>query len=375
MPDGTQPSTTVEAPATVVGGRRPTTTPPRLRVVQWGTGNVGRRSLREVVRHPHLELVGLRVHDAAKVGVDAGALCGEPPTGVLATDVDAEILALRPDCVLYMPGVLDLDAVCTLLAAGVDVVTTRGELAVDGSRLGPADRQRVLDACAAGRSSVHATGSSPGFITETFPLALLSLQRNPTALAVWEFADMSRRDSPQMVFDLMGFGRPPRPVPEGRVRHLLADFGVSLALLAQAAGWDVDTWRGTGDVAVARTDVTTAAGPLAAGTVGAQRTTIVGLEGGVERISFTACWYLTPDLDPAWDLGATGWRVHLDGEAPFALDLAFPIPLEDLNAWTPAYTANRPVNAVHAVHAARPGILSVLDLPSLAPAPTVVADA
>lgn len=362
-------ATTVEVPAAEVGGRRPDGPPPRLRVAQWATGNVGRRALREVIRHPHLELVGVRVYDPGKVGCDAGSLCGEDPTGVRATDSDADILALRPDCVLYMPAVLDLDVVCALLAAGTDVVTTRGELAVDGSRLGAADRQRVVDACAAGRSSVYATGSSPGFITETFPLALLSLQRQPSALAIWEFADMSRRDSPRMIFDLMGFGRPPGPAPEGRVRHLLADFGVSLSLLAQTAGWDVDVWRGTGEVAVARRAVATAAGPLAAGTVAAQRTTVVGLERGAERISFTACWYLTADLDPVWDLGATGWRVRLDGEAPFALDLAFPVPLDDLNEWTPAYTANRPVNAVHAVHAAAPGILSVLDLPTVTPVP------
>ena len=360
----------MEVPAEAVGGRRPEEPPPRLRVVQWATGNVGRRALREVIRHPDLELVGVRVHDPGKVGVDAGLLCGEAPTGILATASDAQILALRPDCVLYMPAVLDLDVVCALLAGGTDVVTTRGELAVDGSRLDPADRRRVAEACAAGHSSVYATGSSPGFITETFPLALLSLQRNPTALAIWEFADMSRRDSPRMIFDLMGFGRPAGPAPEGRIRHLLADFGVSLALLAQAAGWAIDTWRASGDVAVARHDVTTAAGPLAAGTVAAQRTTIVGTEDGSERISFTACWYLTPDLDPAWDVGATGWRVRLDGEAPFAVDLAFPVPPEELDDWTPAYTANRPVNAVHAVHAAPPGILSALDLPSLAPNPS-----
>ena len=57
-----------------------------LRVVQWSTGNVGRSSLRCIIRHPDLELVGVYVHSADKVGVDAGELCGLPATGVLATD-------------------------------------------------------------------------------------------------------------------------------------------------------------------------------------------------------------------------------------------------------------------------------------------------
>ncbi len=336
--------------------------------MQWATGNVGRRALREVIRHPGLDLVGVRVYDPTKVGRDAGTLCGEAPTGVLATDSDDAILALDADCVLYMPAALDLDLLCALLQSGTDVVTTRGELAVDGSRLGPTDRARVLEACATGGTSVYATGSSPGFITEILPFAFLSLQRRPTAVRIWEFADMSKRDSPQMIFDLMGFGRPPGASPEGRVRHLLGDFAVSLSLLADAAGWSIDTWRGSGDVALARGDTRTAAGTLTAGTVGAQRTTIVGLQDGSEKVAFTACWYLTRDLDHDWDLGATGWRMQVDGEAPFSLDLAFPVPLEDLNDWTPAYTANRPVNAVPYVRAAAPGILTALDLPIVVPA-------
>ena len=37
-----------------------------IRVIQWTTGNVGRRSVRAIVRHPHLELVGVYAHGAEK---------------------------------------------------------------------------------------------------------------------------------------------------------------------------------------------------------------------------------------------------------------------------------------------------------------------
>ena len=46
---------------------------PRYRVVQWATGNTGQRALREVIRHPNLDLVGVLVYDDAKDGVDAGS--------------------------------------------------------------------------------------------------------------------------------------------------------------------------------------------------------------------------------------------------------------------------------------------------------------
>ena len=46
------------------------------RVVQWATGNIGARSLRGVIEHPDLDLVGVYVYSDAKAGVDAGELCG-----------------------------------------------------------------------------------------------------------------------------------------------------------------------------------------------------------------------------------------------------------------------------------------------------------
>ena len=53
-----------------------------LRVVQWTTGNIGRRSLHAIIGRPDLELVGVYAHGEEKVGRDAAELCGRPePTG------------------------------------------------------------------------------------------------------------------------------------------------------------------------------------------------------------------------------------------------------------------------------------------------------
>ena len=100
----------------------------------------------------------------------------------------------------------------------------------------------------------------------------------------------------------------------------------------------------------------------------AQRNTIIGRSDGVDVIHFPAHWYCTPDVDPEWELRPTGWRVQVQGDAPFDVDLTFPIPLDDLASFTPAYTANRPVNAIPYVCAAAPGILSTTDLPPITPA-------
>ena len=131
------------------------------RVVQWTTGNVGQRSVRAVVAHPDLELVGCYAWSADKVGRDVGELCGIDPVGVAATDDVDALLALRPDCVVYNPMWPDVDELVRILEAGVNVVSTAAF--INGRGLG-ADRDRIVDACERGGSSMFGTGISPGFV-------------------------------------------------------------------------------------------------------------------------------------------------------------------------------------------------------------------
>ena len=190
------------------------------------------------------------VYSDTKVGIDAGELCGIDPTGVAATrDID-EILALDPDCVLYMPRSLDVDEVCRLLARGINVVTTRGEFHHPPS-IDPTVRRRVEQACEQGSASIHSTGSSPGFITEAVPLVLTSIQRTLDGLTIDEFADLSQRDSPDLLFSIMGFGTPPAEIDERRLSHGRTSFGPSLRLVADALEMPLDDVEANGEVAVA----------------------------------------------------------------------------------------------------------------------------
>jgi 2,4-diaminopentanoate dehydrogenase len=129
--------------------------------VQWTTGNVGKQSAIAIAPNPDLELAGCYAWSPDKVGRDVGELCGVEAFGVTAThDVDA-LLALRPDCVVYNPMWPSTDELVRILGAGVNVVTTAAF--INGRRLGP-DRNRLVEACQRGRSSLFGTGISPGFV-------------------------------------------------------------------------------------------------------------------------------------------------------------------------------------------------------------------
>jgi 4-hydroxy-tetrahydrodipicolinate reductase len=353
----------------------PTAATPTYRVAQWATGNIGSRSLRAVIEHPQLDLVGVHVHAGDKAGRDAGELCGLGATGVVATtDID-EIIASRPDCVLYMQQGCDMEAICALLEAGANVVTTAGEFHHPTS-MDPALRARVEAACARGDASIHSTGSSPGFISEALPLVLTSIQRRLDRLRIEEHADLSSRNTPGLLFDLMGYAKDPASFDPGRWVHGAQSFGPTLRQLGDALGLPLDAIESTGEVATATRTVEIAAGTIPAGTVAAQRMTVSGLRGGEVLLSFSANWYCSTHIDADWDLHPTGWRVVVDGDCPLDVGLRFAVPLDHMAETTPGYTANRAVNAVPFVCEAPHGIQTTVDLPQvvadLAGGPTVI---
>ena len=335
------------------------------RVVQWATGNVGSHALRAIIQHPQMTLVGLYVHSESKAGRDAGELCGMGTVGIKATRNIEDIVALEPDCVLYMQQGCNFDDLCRLLESGINVVTTRDEVQYPAC-MDSTVRAKIEAACGRGNASIHATGSSPGFITEAVPLVLASIQRRLDALHISEFADLSSRDSPEMLFNIMGFGRAPIPgANEGRAAYLRNSFGPTLQLTANTLGLQFDTIESKGEVGLALHDTRIAAGMVKAGTVAALRTVITGMRRGKVLMSMTPTWYCTADIDADWDLRPDGWRIVVEGDAPFEMSLRFTTPEEHKAAVTPGYTAHRAINAIPYVCDAAPGIRTVADLPQI----------
>ncbi len=179
---------------------------------------------------------------------------------------------------------------------------------------------------------------------------------------------MSSRNSPEMIFDLMGFGRDPATFdPRGVEAHGGSSFAGSLATVAESLSLPLDDVVASAAVATARQPVEIAAGRIEAGTIGAQRLEVTGLQGGRPLLTFRANWYLTRDVEPAWDLRDTGWHVLVEGDTPLDVDIRFPVPEEEWAATSPGLTAHRPVNAVPYVCAAAPGIRTTDDLPQIIP--------
>lgn len=341
-----------------------------LRVAQIATGNIGSRALRRIIEHPGLVLTGVLVHSPRKVGVDAGILAGVDAVGIAATGSLEDIIATNPDCVLYMAQRADIDDIVRILTAGINIITTRHEFH-NPRLMDPGLRERIEAACRTGAASMHSTGSSPGFSTEALPLLLSSLQRRVDHMEIHEFADVSSRASPEMILGSMGFGKVPAGPNLARLEHLRQSFGPSLAMTASAMGMEIDAIKVEGDLGTARSDVEIAAGMVRAGTVAAQRTRVTALSNGRVAMSFTATWYVSTDIEvpdgEQWSFRPSGWRVVVHGDTPLDVSIGYPVAPEDYANFTPNLTAHRPVNAIAAVCAARPGIVTTAELPLLLP--------
>ncbi len=341
----------------------------RYRVVQWATGNVGSRALRRAIEHPDLEVVGVLVHSADKAGRDAGELAGIAPIGIKATNSIDDIIALKPDCVLYMPHEWHAEDMARLLESGANIVTTRMEFQ-NPATLDPAIRARIEAACEKGNSTVHATGASPGFISEALPIPLLSIQRRLDCFTIYEYADSSSRNSPEMLFGMMGFGAKPDAGPnQGILHHMRESFAGTLMLLADAVGLPLDSVDVRGGLGVARKDVHIPAGIVPAGTVAATRTVISGMRNGKPLMRFIATWYVSSDVETDdgedWEFRDSGWRLLVEGDCPMDIGITFPVAEEHYADMTPGLTAHRPVNVVPYVCEAPSGIRTTIDLPQV----------
>jgi hypothetical protein len=336
-----------------------------LRVVQWTTGNVGKRSVRAVVSHPDLELVGCYAWSAGKVGRDTGELCGIQPTGITATDDIDALMALRPDCVVYNPMWQDVDELVRILEAGVNVVSTAAF--INGRGLGH-DRARLVDACERGRSSMFGTGVSPGFV-ELVAIVSAGICDRIDKVTIAEAADTTFYDSPATELPA-GFARPiDDPELPAMTAMGTAVFGEAVALVADALGVELDEIVCEAEYARTTEDLVLESWTIPAGCVAGVAASWQGRAGGRTVVEVTVRWKKGTTLDPDWQI-EEGHVIEVAGQPTVRTTLQY-LPPPDFQATTMAefmvigmiITAMPAVNAIPLVVAAPPGIVTYADLP------------
>jgi len=340
------------------------------RVIQWSTGNVGVAALRCIIRHPELELVGVWVHSADKAGKDAGELCGLAPTGVLATNDADALLALDADCVSYtatadlrpMEAITDISAI---LRSGKNVVSSSVVAAIWPMHLDPPLRQPWEDACIEGGVSCFTSGIDPGWANDALPLLLAGTCEDVEQLRVMEIVNYKHYEQPTVLFETMGFSKPLDATPLLLLPGVLSfAWGGVVKVLAAGLGIEIDELVEIHERRPAPETIDLGFGVVEQGTTAALRFEVQGVVNGEPRIIVEHVTRLDDALCPDWPqpVGAGGYRVVVTGTPSYQCDVQMTARPGQGDPGVIG-TAGRIVNAIPAVCAAPPGLLSVLDLP------------
>jgi len=338
----------------------------RYRVAQCYTGAIGSEIVRRLAGHPSLELVGVLVHDSAKAGRDAGELAGAAPNGIIATDSLDDIIALRPDGVIWSGKTYDVEAYAKLLAAGINLYTGMGGYFIEGAEEEPV----LAQAAQSGKASFCAGGNIPGLISDVLPLFLSGYTGRVRQIRARQRNHVATSHSLHQLSNLVGIGQLPgdNPLIERVNQGWTSVAAQGSKMIAKGMGlrWEsAELLNVEYALAPQRTELPASGLVLEPGTIAGVRWTIGAHADGREFYRLTN--ELTAILALGEDWRQTteepAWQVEIDGDPSMVCSLGWPAGA-DPHASNTALNAARALNMLPRVIAARPGLLTVLDFPA-----------
>jgi 4-hydroxy-tetrahydrodipicolinate reductase len=345
------------------------------RVVAWSTGNVGRHVIAGIDARPDLELVGVWVSNPDKVGKDAGELAGLDRTlGVAATNDVQALFDLKPDAIIHTAMADDrlfeaLEDMQGILKAGINVLSSGPVFlqypygVVDDAMVTP-----TVEAATQGGVSIFVNGVDPGFANDALPLVLSGVSEQIEEVRVAEVLNYATYNQGMVLFDIMGFGRPIDDVPFILQPGVMTmAWGSVVRQLAAGLDVELDELEEWYERLPATRTFEVDAGTIEKGTAAALHFELRGIRNGKAVIVLEHVTRLDDDLGPDWPqpAGHGCYRVQITGEPNYTLDLQLLGTDGDHNTAGLKATAMRLVNAIPAVVAAEPGLVTALDLPPI----------
>jgi hypothetical protein len=347
------------------------------RVIQWGTGSVGKLAMREALKNPEFKLAGVKVYGDSKIGKDAGTICGIPDTGVLAVKEIADLKLQKGDTILYCPMVFNYDEMAGLLEAGANLITSASNMYPQF--YGNAVYDKLNDAALKGGATFHGSGVNPAFMSDVLPLVLSGLVHQAKKITVREVSDVNHYAStaPEIMLDHVGFGKTAEQAlhADDFLKGMTAYFSESILMLCDHFEVKLDRIEEDHQVALSKVRVTLDNGRvIEPGTVGCRLFRWYGIVGGEKRIELSTFWKVTTELEPQWDVASTDlvqWTVTIEGTPAVkcvvstcsSFDPENPNFMQGGEAAAMLATAMHLLNAVPPVAKAAPGVKTFLDLP------------
>lgn len=321
------------------------------KVVHLGLGPIGQGIARLVLATEGLQVVGAADPSPDLANKDLGAVLGGKKIRVKIAPDPAKFLRKTRADVAVLSTSSSLKALKPQLAAliqrGMNVVSTCEELAYPT----PANAKTFaeLDRLARKKKvSVLATGVNPGYAMDALALMLTAPCASVTRVAVTRVVDAGTRRLPlqRKVGAGLNLNQFRRAMTEGTVKHV--GLPESVQMIASALGWKLDRVDETLEPAIAPRDLDTEYLRIPAGAAAGIKQVARAYRGGELAIS----------LDLQMYVGAPSPRDHvmIDGAPPIDMTIAGGVAGD-------VATAAIVVNSIPKLLAARPGLLTMRDLP------------
>ncbi len=231
--------------------------------------------------------------------------------------------------------------------------------------------EAVERACAAGDTSVFVSGIDPGWALDILPILVSGVSAGIEEIRVQEIFNYALYDAPDVVRDVIGFGRPMESTP-----LMLLDVALQMVwapmvrILAEALAVELDgVTTHVERRPLERTIDVPGMGTFEAGTQGAFRFEVQGVIDGRPRLVVEHVTRIDDDCAPEWPTSTAPGGIHrvrISGHPNLDVTIHGTEPGEPGAAGGGnATAANRIVNAIPAVCDAPAGPLSVLDLPPI----------
>ena len=323
----------------------------KIRVIQYGVGPIGAGIVRLLSEKQNAEIIGAIDIDQEKVGKDLAEVVGlERKLGVIVSDRADEVLAKKADIIVhstlsYLTDVSDQIIAC--VKAGSNVVSTCEELAYPFKK--HPDLSLHIDEQAKGSGvTVLGTGVNPGFVMDKLVLTLSAVCQRVDSVRVTRIVDASKRRLPLQ--KKVGAGMTTEEfhsaVRDGRIKH--HGLPESAAMIGDGLGIALDDITEVIEPVIAEEGVKTQFLQVNKGQVAGVKQICRGLWRGEEKVNLELRMYVgaKEPADRIWIRGIPEVSLEIPGGTHG--DLA---------------TAAVVVNSIPLVIEARPGLLTVKDVP------------
>jgi 2,4-diaminopentanoate dehydrogenase len=315
-------------------------------VALYGIGPIGAEIGRLLLTKSWVKLVAAVDIDPQKVGRDLAEIIGrDEPTGVIVTPE----LQGKPLVVCHSTGsrMKEVEGqLAGLLESGAHVVSTCEELAFP---LDAEIRQRLQKIARGANVTLLGTGVNPGFVMDKLPLTITAVCQQVRSIEVSRVVNASLRREPlqRKVGAGLTVEEFERIAADGKIRHM----GLRESLMMIADGLNVELDYVSDEElkpVIAATRIVTDYFEVEPGRVAGVHQTISGRKEGVISIALDIRMYVGAE-DPAD-------RIEIRGVPDLSLRI-------DGGVHGDRATASMVVNCIPRVVAARPGVLTMDDIP------------